>query len=164
MDVEVALTYYRDGTVEAITRTGRDAVKGRGTYEFLGARTIGQTLIFEGDTKRIVKEQLEISFDETGMLQTDERGDAVKYTKTGDVDTNGSARQGFEDGRKGDMSFVIILLHNLNDFVLRWLGIVVCVVVLILLLGLFKTRVVAQLCRSRTHPLIGFSVMPLGRS
>jgi YD repeat-containing protein len=26
------------------------------------------------------------------------------------------------------------------------------------------TRVVAQLCRSRTHPLIGFSVMPLGRS
>jgi uncharacterized protein (TIGR02996 family) len=25
-------------------------------------------------------------------------------------------------------------------------------------------RVVAQLCRSRTHPLIGFSVMPLGRS
>jgi hypothetical protein len=26
------------------------------------------------------------------------------------------------------------------------------------------SRVVAQLCRSRTHPLIGFSVMPLGRS
>jgi hypothetical protein len=138
-NVEIVIDYDEDGTVKATTRTLGITVAGRGKYEFVDDHTIVQEITFKkGDDKRAVKERQKISFDESGMTQTDEHGNPVKYRK---VSKGGKSRSrsfwaDVERGYRKAEWDPGRLLDWLNGYAVRWLGLLVGVLGLLIVVDL----------------------------